>query len=63
MDYIWSVPVVAAQRTQPLSKEELQTLRGLVKRLMFETDRGKIRAVLEHLARIVDDEPGERRPN
>jgi len=59
----WSVHVVAAQRTHPLSKAELQTLRALVKRLMFETDRGKIRAVLEELTRIVEDDPQERRPN
>lgn len=63
MDYIWSVPVVAAQRTQPLSKEELQTLRGLVKRLMFETDRGKIRSLLNEMTRIVDADPVERRSN
>jgi hypothetical protein len=55
--------VVAAQRTHPLSKAELQTLRALVKRLMFETDRGKIRAVLEELTRIIEDDPQERRPN
>jgi len=55
--------VVAAQRTQPLSKEELQSLRGLVKRLMLETDRGKIRALLDEMTRIVDDDPIERRPN
>jgi len=30
---------------------------------MFETDRGKIRAVLEELTRIVEDDPQERRPN
>jgi len=63
VDYIWSVPVVAAQRTQPLSKEELQTLRGLVKRLMFETDRGKIRSLLNEMTRIVDADPVERRSN
>jgi hypothetical protein len=57
------VLVVAAQRTQPLSKAELHTLRTLVKRLMFETDRGKIRSLLEELTRIVEDDPQERRPN
>jgi hypothetical protein len=57
------VLVVAAQRTQPLSKAELHTLRTLVKRLMFETDRGKIRSHLEELTRIVEDDPQERRPN
>ena len=55
--------MVAAERTYPLSKEELQTLRTLVKRLMSETDRGKIRSLLEQMTRIVEDDPVERRPN
>ncbi len=55
--------MVAAERTQPLSKEELQTLRTLVKRLMFETNRGKIKSLLEEMTRIVEEDPFERRPN
>jgi hypothetical protein len=55
--------MVAAERTQPLSKEELQTLRTLVKRLMFETDRRKIKSLLEQMTQIVEDDPVERRPN
>ena len=55
--------MVAAERTQPLTKEELQTLRTLVKRLMFQTDRGKIRSLLEEMTRIVEDDPVGRRPN
>jgi hypothetical protein len=55
--------MVAAERTHPLSKEELHTLRNLVKRLMFETNRGKIRSLLEEMSRIVEDDPVERPPN
>ena len=55
--------MVAAERTHPLSKEELQTLRTLVKRLMFETNRRKIRSLLEEMTRIVEDDLVERRPN
>ena len=63
MDYIGAWAMVAAERTQPLSKEELQTLRTLVKRLMFETDRRKIKSLLEQMTQIVEDDPVERRPN
>jgi uncharacterized protein YnzC (UPF0291/DUF896 family) len=55
--------VVAAERTKPLSKEELQTARSIIRRMLLETDRTTIREMIEKLRRIVDENPSERRPN
>ena len=59
----WGPGVVAAKRTKPLSKEESQTARAIIKRMLFETDREKFRELIEHLRLIVDGDPPERRPN
>ncbi len=55
--------MVPAERATPLSKEELETARTLIKRMLVETDREQIRAFIEQLRRIVGDEPPVTRPN
>jgi hypothetical protein len=55
--------MVAAERTKPLTKEELQSVRAIVKIMMSEPDRDKLRTLLEQLRRIVHGEPPEERPN
>ncbi len=55
--------MVPAERATPLSKEELETARTLIKRMLVETDREQIRAFIEQLRHIVGDEPPVTRPN
>jgi hypothetical protein len=61
--YIEVCAVVAAERVQPLSKEELEVLRLLIKRMLGETDRRSLRTLIEELRRIVENDPPEVRPN